>query len=97
MKHTKGWLIFWIVVDILMTIFWVYVGVLKSKEAGSWIVGAYFWLFALIFLVCLIKVIAQLIRNNWIEREALYEIYREEVQMAKDYYRKEWDFRNGKY
>lgn len=94
MKHTKGWLIFWIVFETLMFLGFLGVGIYWGIYKEIIIAGFYFWLFASIWLVCAIKDIFDLIRHNWIEREALYELHREDVENMKEYFRKEWDFRN---
>ena len=94
MKHTKEWLIFWIIVNLLCFAGFTYCGILCGIYKGIILAGVYFWIFAGIFLVCAGTMIANLVRHNWIKQEALYELWREEIEMAKEYYRKEWDIKN---
>ena len=94
MKHTKGWLIFWIIFQTLICLGWLGVGIYWGIYNENILVGAYFWLFSGIFLIGTIKDICELVKHNYITREALYELHREDVENIKEYFRKEWDFRN---
>ena len=83
MKHTKGWLIFWILFQSLICLGFISVGIYWGIFNKIILAGFYFFVFAGIFLVGAIKDICALIRNDWIEEDAINELYKEEVEKRK--------------
>lgn len=83
MKHTKGWLIFWIIFQALICLGWLAVGIYWGVYKENILVGVYFWLFSGIFLIGTIKDICEIVRHKWIEREALAELSLEDIEKRK--------------
>ena len=83
MKRLKGYLIFWIIFNLLGFLAFTGIGIFLGIVNGIIYAGVYIWIFAATFLVCAAVLIAHLVRHNYIEREAIYEVTREEVEWLK--------------
>ena len=87
-KHTKFWLIVWLVVNAICFIAFSGIGVYWGIYKENPIAGIYFWIFAGIFLISAIQNILALIRHEWITRDAINELYREEVEKRKEEFKR---------
>ena len=94
MKHIKGYLILLIIANLAAGIALTWIGVHWGIYKGIPLAGIYFWILAAAYLVSGGYLIAYLIRRNYIERDAIYENYRDEVEQEKHRLRTEWDKNN---
>ena len=83
MQHTKGWLIFCMTIRLAIgvgllaaAIYW---GVCEEIVIAGIMLGMLAWG----FLVDGLKDAFALKRRNWIDRQAIYELYQEEVEQRK--------------
>lgn len=81
--HTKKWDIIWIITYGLTFAFFLGAGIVAWAKYDNPLLALYFWILGLIWVVALIRVVAELIKKEYLTLEALNELADEELENKK--------------